>query len=77
MGFITEHSAVNCMAEHHKSLFWRRFATKLSPLVAPQLYPDIGLNRFRHNQLARVTTLRSLIGIRGNADRLPSARPQG
>ena len=35
-----EHSAVNCTAEHHKPLFWRRLATKLSPLIVPQLCPD-------------------------------------
>src|SRR5437016_12873145 len=34
-----EHSAVNYTAEHHKSLFWRRLATRLSPLVVPQLCP--------------------------------------
>ena len=35
-----EHSAVNCMADHHKPLFWRRLATKLSPLIVPQLCPS-------------------------------------
>ena len=30
---MVEHSAVNCMAEHHKPLFWRRLANELSPLV--------------------------------------------
>jgi hypothetical protein len=34
-----EHSAVNYTAEHHKPLFWRRLATKLSPLVVPQQCP--------------------------------------
>jgi hypothetical protein len=41
MGFITEHSAVNCTAEHYKPLFWRRLATKPSPLVVPQLCPQL------------------------------------
>src|ERR1700731_1590427 len=41
MGFITQHSAVNYTAEHHKPLFWRRLATKLSPLVVPQLCPKM------------------------------------
>ena len=36
---MVEHSAVNYTAEHHKSLFWRRLATKLSPLLVPQLCP--------------------------------------
>jgi hypothetical protein len=36
---MVERSAVNYTAEHHKPLFWRRLATKLSPLVVPQLYP--------------------------------------
>ena len=36
---MVEHSAVNCTAEHHKPLFWRRLATKLSPLLVPQLCP--------------------------------------
>src|SRR5438105_4917465 len=31
---------VNCTAEHHKPLFWRPLATKLTPLVVPQLCPD-------------------------------------
>jgi hypothetical protein len=39
MGFTTEHSAVNYTAVHHKPLFWRRLATKLSPLVVPQVCP--------------------------------------
>ena len=34
-----ERSAVNCTAEKHKPLFWRRLATKLSPLIVPQLCP--------------------------------------
>ena len=34
-----EHSAVNCMAEHHKPLFWRRLAIELSPLIVPQMCP--------------------------------------
>jgi hypothetical protein len=33
------HSAVNYTAEHHKPLFWRRLAIKLSPLLVPQLCP--------------------------------------
>jgi hypothetical protein len=41
MGFIIEHSAVNYTAEHYKPLFWRRLATKLSPLVVPQLCPQL------------------------------------
>jgi hypothetical protein len=36
---MVEHSAVNCTAEHHKPLFWRRLATKLSLLLVPQLCP--------------------------------------
>ena len=36
---MVEHSAVNYTAEHHKPLFWRRLATKLSPLLVPQLCP--------------------------------------
>jgi hypothetical protein len=39
MGFTTEHSAVNYTAEHHKPLFWRRLAIKLSPLAVPQVCP--------------------------------------
>src|SRR5712692_5093543 len=38
---MVEHSAVNYTAEHHKPLFWRRLATKLSPLVVPQLCPQL------------------------------------
>ena len=34
-------SAGNYTAEHHKPLFWRRLATKLSPLVVPQLCPQL------------------------------------
>lgn len=34
-----EHLAVNCTAEDHKPLFWRRLATTLSPLIVPQLCP--------------------------------------
>jgi len=34
-----EHSAVNYTAEQPKPLLWRRLATKLSPLVVPQLCP--------------------------------------
>ena len=34
-----KHSAVNYAAEHHKPLFWRRLATKLSPLVVRQFCP--------------------------------------
>ena len=41
---MVEHSAVNYTAEHHKPLFWRRLATKLSPLVVPQLCPNIFAN---------------------------------
>jgi len=33
--------AVNYTAEHHKPLFWRRLPTKLSPLVVPQLCPQL------------------------------------
>jgi hypothetical protein len=33
----SQHSAANYTAEHHKPLFWRRLATKLSPLVVPQV----------------------------------------
>ncbi len=36
---MVEHSAVNYTAEHRKPLFWRRLATKLSPLLVPQLCP--------------------------------------
>src|SRR5271169_1993017 len=36
---MVEHSAVNYTAEDHKPLFWRRLATKLSPLLVPQLCP--------------------------------------
>jgi hypothetical protein len=36
---MVEHSAVNYTAEHHKPLFWRRLATKLAPLLVPQLCP--------------------------------------
>jgi hypothetical protein len=36
---MVEHSAVHYTVEHHKPLFWRRLATKLSPLVVPQLCP--------------------------------------
>ena len=32
-------SAVNHTAEHHKPLFWRRLATKLSPLYVPACAP--------------------------------------
>jgi hypothetical protein len=37
--FLTS-SAVNHTAEHHKPLFWRRLATKLSPLIVPRLFPS-------------------------------------
>ena len=36
---MVERSAVNYTAEHYKPLFWRRLATKLSPLVVPQVCP--------------------------------------
>src|SRR6267378_1094203 len=36
-----ERSVVNYTAEHHKPLFWRRLATKPSPLVVPQLCPQL------------------------------------
>jgi hypothetical protein len=38
---MVEHSAVNYTAEHHKPLFWRRLATKLSPLVVLQVCPQL------------------------------------
>jgi hypothetical protein len=44
-----EHSAVNYTAEHHKSLFWRRLATKLSPLFVPQVCPTLMAHKWAHS----------------------------
>src|SRR6266851_1446543 len=59
-----ERSAVDCTAEHHKPLFWRRLATKLSPLIVPQLCPH-GTSRTqrgkrRHSVPKRCLWLRPL-----------------
>jgi hypothetical protein len=48
---MVEHSAVNCTAEHHKPLFWRRLATKLSPLRVPHVCPTLFAHTWTHHFL--------------------------
>ena len=73
---MVEHSAVNYTAEHHKPLFWRRIATKLSPLVVPQLCPTIFANTGARHFLQPTTPFLDSFRLAGKPPTLQWNRPK-
>jgi hypothetical protein len=72
---MVEHSAVNYTAEHHKPLFWRRLATKLSPLIVPQLCPTMECQESRFSQGAAFKAMYQVLFDLVDPGRFPETAP--